>query len=161
MEINSIFSHPFMILWKAVRVCWDISGSNVGYYRVYFLLDCNDVLFAVKMPTPSKSLPTCIPKKEATDSCENLVNFRHLRRKHIPASLYFTQTCAISYFNLFRSSDDKLSHWPSSLKLVTPLPYFPLALRHVFGSPTPPPLLQGFGDDWVLTRWDLSPKPNS
>jgi hypothetical protein len=40
-----------MTFWKAVRVCWDISGSNVGYYKVYCLLDCTDVLFALETPT--------------------------------------------------------------------------------------------------------------
>lgn len=90
-----------------MRICWDISGSDVVYYIVYCLLDCNDVLFAVKAPTTSKSLLTCLLKKEAADSCETLVNFKHVRRKHIPASLHFTQTCAISYFSLFRSSDDR------------------------------------------------------
>ena len=75
------------------------------------------MLFAVKVPTPSKSLLTCLLKKEPADSCETLVNFKHLRRKHIPASLHFTHTCVISYFNLVRSSDDSLSHCPSPLKL--------------------------------------------
>ena len=102
------------------------------------------MLFAVKVPTPSKSLLTCLLKKEPADSCETLVNFKHLRRKHIPASLHFTHTCVISYFNLVRSSDDSLSHCPSPLKLHF---FFSLALRHGFGSSTPPPLLQGFGDN--------------
>ena len=83
-----------------MRVCWDISGSNVGYYNVYGFFNCNDVLFAVKVPTPSKSLLICLLKKDAADSCETLVTFKLLRRKHIAASLYFTQTCAISYLIL-------------------------------------------------------------
>lgn len=119
IQLNSIFIYPFMVFWKAVKICWDISGSNVGYYNAYCFLDCNDVLFAVRVPTPSKRLLTCLLKKETADSCETLANFKHLRRKHIPASLHFIQTCAISYFTLFRSSDDRLSRWSSPLKLVT------------------------------------------